>query len=319
MNPRHLQIPGLVALLWLAFGANVLPAMDPTAARARTTLHEILRNESSWIQIHAAEALIAAGESGNMRAFFLQDLPALERKPHRIGVWRVLANISPPLERRAWIAKIEAVYLDPAAPDRIQAIETLCKLGHRVAGAALERVTAEAGGQPSTEMALALWALQLAGGPNALSGLGSLLRSPDPTLRENAAYALRWLRATDPGILELVARAAESEPVGNGTSAYLLSAALSLRADPDKITAWRALLEDVLLHGEMHARFEACQTLIHYLSSADLPRFTALLDDSGADTRVGIASIILHINARSGPQPAAGKDPRAVPGTPLAR
>ena len=291
---------GLVAAAFLpgAAGGGEVPAQTPEAlgAHARGVLHQIMTSEQSWVRIHAAEALIAAGEGEAIRTYFLNELPRTEASAFRIGVCRVLATTAHSTdERNTWIAKAERVYGDVTAPDRNQAIETLCKLGHRVSGPTLEIVRHNAAGPPAAPMALALWASQLAGEPQALEGLTALLTSDNPALRTSAAYAFRWLRPSEPAVHRALARAVAAEPPGTQVSAYLLSSALTVDADPAQTANWEAKLRQALFTGAMPARFEASWTLQHRFQVADLPQVAPLLDlpASENDTRIGAAMIIL--------------------------
>jgi hypothetical protein len=253
-------------------------------------------SEQSWIRIHAAEALMAAGEMEEIRTYFLNALPDTESSVFRIGVYRVLATAShTPEERSKWIGKVERVYLDPTAPDQNQAIETLCKLKHRVTGDALAKVRRNAASLPSAPMALALWAGALAEEPMALEGLTELLLSKDPALRTSAAYALRWLHPTDAVVRTALVRAVAAESPGTTPYAYMLGAALAVDADPAQTASWESKLNDVLLTGAAGARFEASWTLKQRYNRADVPRLAPLLDlpASENDARVGVASVIL--------------------------
>lgn len=277
------------------------PAPDALAAHARSVLHEIMASERSFVRVHAAEALIAAGEADAVRADFIRELPSTESSVFRVGVWRVLANTTHSAdERNLWIAKIEGTYCAPASLDRISAIETLCKLGYRVSGKTLELVRQEAAGPPSVQTLLALWSAQLAGELNALKGLTDLLSSSDPILRGDAAYALRWLHLSDPAMRQALVRAATVEPAGTYAYPYILGAALTVDADPTQTRSWEAKLDEAFATGSIDARFEASWTLKHRYKVADLPRLATFLDLPAKenDTRVGAAAIILTTLAR---------------------
>ena len=277
------------------------PAPSPAALgeHASSVLHQIMVGEQSWVRIHAAEALMAAGEAEAIRTYFLNELPHTESSVFRIGVYRVLATASHSAEERSsWIAKVEHIYLDPTAPDQNQAIETLCKLGHRVTGPTLELVRHRLAGPPSVPKALALWSATLAGEPHALESLTRLLDSQDPDLRRNAAYALRWLHPSDPAVRRILdLAAATAVPAYDSASVYIVGAALAVDANPAASKGWVAMLNftlvtDAFSPGE---RFEASWTLKHRYKAADLPGLAGLLElpASENDVRVGTASIIL--------------------------
>jgi hypothetical protein len=286
----------------LAAGGAVAAEADADgalAARARAVLHQVVETDRTWVRVHAAEALISAGEGEAMHARFLRDWPANETAVYRVGIWRVLANTARDGNDRAgWIARVERVFLDPKAPDRAQAVETLGKLRHRVAGTVLEAVRAKAAAGPEAEAIVPLWVLHLAKEPGALARLTAALGSADATTRLRAAYASRWLHASDAALRRALALAADIEPEDSPAYAYVLSAALSLDARPARSAAWLAKLDHVLATGTAAARFEACQTLMRRLGKSDVPRFVPLLADADPDTRVGAAWSVLHLLGR---------------------
>jgi hypothetical protein len=135
--------------------------------------------------------------------------------------------------------------------------------------------------------------------PGALDELGALLSSPTERTRVISAYALRWLKTTDPDTLALLAKAVDAEPAGTDTKAYLLSAAFALQADPARRPAWRAELERVLAKGSMEARWEASNGLLAEATAESLSHYLPLLDETAEpDSRVGAAMTILHVRAR---------------------
>ena len=272
---------------------------DATTTKAKAILHDIFDRDETWIKIHAAEALLAGGEAIAMRERFLQLASKADSLLYRVGVWRVLANTSPTeAERDECVAQIEKIFLSPSPSDLPQALETLCKLRVRVDGPVLDLVRRSVDGPSESIGALALWSLCLRDEPTALERLCSLLRSPNASLRLSAAYALRWLRTGDTTALRMLAQAADAEAPSTEAYAYLLSAAFALDANPARRPAWRTALEQVLAKGSMDARFEVCNGLLQQSTAASLRHYVPLLDDPGADTRVGAALTILYVRAR---------------------
>ena len=272
---------------------------DPLAARARSVLHQVLKTEQSWVKVHAAEALVEAGEAAGMRKLFLGELSGTSLPSHRIGVWRLLASTAhSPEERATWVAKIEQVFLDPTDPDRLRALESLCKLRCRLAGESLETVRALAAKTSLGPTQLPWWALQLAGDPEALRHIAAALASADPEVRKRAGFALRWLHVVDPAVQRALAVAADAEPDGTESYPFVLGAALTLEADPTRAAVWGARLEQALRTGSANAGFEACETLKHCLTPADRPGLADLLDRPEGDVRVGVAATILYLGQR---------------------
>lgn len=267
--------------------------------RARAVLLRALREETGWIRVHAAEALVAVGETREARAVFSGELPQIEASPFRIGAWRVLAATAvTAAERTAWIDKTQAVFLLPAAPDRLQSIESLAKLGVVVVGPVLDKSRSLATTAPEAEQPLGLWALHLAGDRTALDRTAALLGSTDAVARLRAAYLLRRLRPDSAAIRARLGAALATEPADSIARPFLLSAALSLAADPVGLPVWRAEARELLARSaNAGAIYELCQTLMEQDAPADAARFTPLLDHAGADARIGGAWAILRLLA----------------------
>jgi len=279
--------------------AALAPALsaETLAERARAALRRSLAEEGGWTRIHAADALLALGDAGPVRAAFLPAAAGEERLPHRIGLWRVRAGLArTPEERTPWIALIAAAAADPAGPDRLQAVESLAKLGVPPAGAALAAVRAMAEGGDG-ERGYALWALHFAGEPDVPRRIATLLRSPEPAARIRAAFVLRQLRPADPEIRAELAAAVAAEPAESVAFPYLLGSALLLRADPAQPPGWRTALERIATSGAPGARYEACQTAMRLEPPPEPALFAAGLGRDG-DARIGAAWAILFLAAR---------------------
>ncbi|MEO7599312.1 MAG: exo-alpha-sialidase [Opitutus sp.] len=279
--------------------ARLTERADSLSVRAEATLERVMQTESSWIKIHAAEALVVGGRTEDVREQFKALVPTINSLAYRVGVWRVLARTSPTfVERAAWVAEVEKVFLDPASPDRSQALETLGKLRHQATGQTLEVIKAIAVNRTAPLRGLALWSLRVAGVPGALESLIELLHSPESGDRLIAAYALRLLGESDPKALESLARAAQAESTDSRAYPYLVSAAFATNADPARATAWRSALTSILQSGSDAARFEACQGLLGHVTMAERAGFADLLDSHEMDTQVGAALVILHTATR---------------------
>lgn len=276
-----------------------LPGFELLERQARGALGNILIHERSWVRVHAAEALIAAEEAERARAEFIRDHAAIVSSSYRIGGWRVLAACARSEEERALqVKKIVEAFLDPAAPDRKQAIESLGKLGHRLDGAALAEARRQAVGPLRADTVLPVWALHLAGESGALETLTGGLRAQDPLVRQRSAYVLRWLRPDSPEVRAELARAADREPGGTRSKVFLVAAALTLRAEPGREEVWRQMLREVLLTGDAPDRFEASHALAPLLGEDDLPEIVPLLDAPEPGARVAAAIVILDVLGR---------------------
>ncbi|MBL9214015.1 MAG: hypothetical protein JNG83_00925, partial [Opitutaceae bacterium] len=258
-----------------------LPAAERAAwaASARAVLHGVVDRERSWTRIHAIEALIRLGEGEGLRARLEREQPEADQSDYRIGAWRSRALLATDaVERARWIARIESAYRDPASADRLDAIETLAKLGHRIEGETRVLAQRQAEALPAGDAVFPLWALAVAGDRPAFDRLVAALASDDASARGRAAYALRWLGPTEPAVLTALARAAEREPADSAAYPYVLGAACRLEADPAAAAAWRARLEAVQAGGPASASYEASQALLARASTADFPRLAPLLE-----------------------------------------
>ena len=279
--------------------ARPAAAVDDLARRARAVLDAVLATEKSWIKVHAAEVLVADGQAGRLHRLFLAQLAESDASDYRVGGWRVLAATSPTAAERArWVARIEGVLLDPGAPDHSQAVESLGKLQWKIAGRTLAAVRALAATAPAADTLMPLWALAIAGEPGAPERLVAALDSTDSTVRQRAAYALRWLKPEAPTVRRALARAADREPAAAPSYAFVLGAAFVTEADPGRMAAWRSGLERVLAAGAPGARFEAAQALKQESKPGDLARVAPLLDSPESDVRVAGAAVILQVRRR---------------------
>jgi len=93
-------------------------------------LRTILKTQSEWVKVHAAEFLLWSGYPDNVRNIFLEEEKYWGNKsPYRIGIWRVLSQVTKkPEEKEIWTGKIMQAFLDTNGTDRIHAAETLAKL-----------------------------------------------------------------------------------------------------------------------------------------------------------------------------------------------
>lgn len=278
---------------------NIDPDMAQLSIRATMILHEILTRDRTWVGIHAAEALAGAGETAYIHEKLRTQAARGDNPLPRIGIWRVLASTATNQQERAdWIQRIEQVFLDPQAPDRKQAIESLAKLGHRVSGPVLEAARRMAGEPPEMNTILPVWCLHNSGDSGMLKRLEQALSSSEPVSRQRAAYALRWIGANEPTLLAALSQAAHTEVKGTLPRVFLLSAAFALDADPARRPAWRSELETALHTGPVAASFEAGQALATCTQAHDLRGLAGLLDHPEDDTRVAAANIILLASAR---------------------
>jgi SSS family solute:Na+ symporter len=272
--------------------------------RAHAALIEVLERDEKFIKVHAAELLIARGEKERVREIFKRELEVQGNVPgYRVGIWRVLAGAAAnDTERAAWIARITVAFLDQNGPDRIHAIESLGKLGHRVDGAVLRAATVMAETAPAPEGMFAWWVLHLSGDTRALNRITAALASREDVARSRAAYIIWWQKLRDASTLSALARAADSESSETVGRAIIVAGALALDANPSRAATWWSAINTILQRGSPGERYQACLLLREKFSTADLPRLTPLLDHENGDVRVGAAAAILAVVERNTPR-----------------
>lgn len=261
--------------------------------RAQAVLRRAFAEEQGWVRVHAAEAMVDAGDGVMARNAIIRELSTWEASPQRTGAWRTLAFAAQTVaERVPCIAKIESVLAVDGAADRLQALESLCKLEVAVSGIPLLRAHAMAAG-PEGEQPLGNWALVLAGESGALARLGALVGSADPLVRLRAAYALRWLRPIDATVLQQLTTAVDAEPADSPAHPYLVSAALAANASLARIAAWKLAGAKILADGATGPRYEICQTLVLRREPVEAALVAPLLEHKDGDARIGAAWLLL--------------------------
>ncbi len=295
VKPRTLLSLGMGLLVTVSGGCVRSMETRETRAlqnRSVTVLREAMQNQSAWLKVHAAEALVWNGHLEGVRETFLAEVPGAEPK-YRIGVWRVLAQAVDGPEREAYIARIRGAFEDADGPDRLHAVETLAKLGESQRSDELERVAADGEG---SMRAYARWVLANSGAASDEASLAELLDT-DGAMRGTVGYALRFFPSVRPGTLAKLEQTARDQPVDSPARVYLLSA-WCVHASPAEKPAVKRLLLGYLEDGEVGQKFETCMALARCGKTSDLPLLTRLLADPEPDVRIGAAHAILRIAAR---------------------
>lgn len=92
-------------------------------------LHTVMQTQQQWVKVHAAEFLVWTGNAEGVKEAFLKELALFHQKSqYRIGIWRVLAQVSDGAEAAQYHKQIVSAFLDTGGKDRIHAIETMAKL-----------------------------------------------------------------------------------------------------------------------------------------------------------------------------------------------
>ena len=258
-----------------------------------------MNSNTGWVRIHAAEALIDHDHAQPVAPSFAAEADTAA-PPYRIGVWRVLARAAETKEQRhAFIERIRRTMLDPQAPDRVHAAESLAKLG--AASPSDSPVLVEwlaTASEPAS--VYPLWLLVLsgsnAGQTSSEARLSDLLDSQDSTARLRAAFALGRIKALSPASLARLNRRLELEPEASPVRAYVAAALLRHTAkDSSGAAGLKQVLASCLVRGQPAEQLEAATALGMCGTAADLPVLARFLHSPEADARIGAASGSLYI------------------------
>ncbi|MBN2309474.1 MAG: hypothetical protein JXR94_10915 [Candidatus Hydrogenedentes bacterium] len=272
-------------------GPDALPAA--LHERAVAVLRDAVENETEWVRVHAAEALVWNGYADEVRPVFLAEVDSAGPK-HRIGVWRVLAQAAPNAEEREqYTARIRQAFLDKDGPDRLHAIETLGKLNDGERSDAL----AEAARGEDEFGAYARWVMANGGDAQDEAALVALVDSDDEGVRSTVGYALRFFDHVRPATLPALSRAVRNEPKDSPARNHLVSAWFVHCPEAQEKAARKRLLA-YAGKGSTAERFEMCNALARRGDASDIAMLERLLGAADADVRIGAAHALLSIGAR---------------------
>jgi len=281
---------------------------DSLRAQAIEQLRDNLTNLSQWEKVHAAEYLLWSGYPQDVKRTFEQELQLFEHQsPYRIGIWRVLAQASQKVEdKRFWANKIQEVFADLNAKDRIHAAETLAKLRT----------------SPTSELALqdavnseninlstySRWA-ELYGPADSIqtkkSDFIQGILHQDAQARNVTAYAVSQMGELASEEWKQLANTALSEPDDSPAKVNLLCAALITAPQDSTASEAYHLAKAQLLQPKVNHTATELSTVVNMLAQVgttdELPMLTEMLDmksESSADLRSSAAYAILSIDGR---------------------
>ncbi len=273
---------------------------------------------AGWSRIHAAEALLQLGQGLAVRSRVMATLREWENSPQRIGAWRVLAAAATsPAERRVWLERIVQVGCDPAAADRLQAVESLGKLGEGVTAPTLASVRAYAAVIPAADALFPFWVLHLSDDVAGTRALVAGLGATDPAVRRRAAFVVRRLRTLPLEIKAALASLAHTEPVSTVAFPSVLAAALVHGVGSGRPeVSWAEF--DRLREGAAGAvRLEMIQALLQRRDGSAVFGWAELLEAADPGSRIAGAWAVLHgarLSAgQAGRVPAAAATPTILP------
>lgn len=294
--------------------AETAPAIPAAETEAVDVVRDVMRREQGFVKVHAAEALIELGASAGVQDVFIaQEREHRSLPMYRLGVWRVLARLAAGTpEHDRWVGHLRTVAVDPAAPDRIGAIESLAKLKYVLQPDERPVIEALAASDEDDGVALfSIWLLaQTPGSENPQDRVVAYLDSKDPITRLRALYILRFLPNLTAANLARLKAAARAEAKGTLTYAYATSSSFIVaRTYDDHGEARRARgeLSRILKSGEPAEKQEACRALGEHGSREDLGEIAPLLTDAAPPARVGAGLATTRIIRRRRESPSASR------------
>jgi hypothetical protein len=279
--------------------------MDASSIEQRglDELRQLLHSQPRYIKAHAAESLLMFGHPDGVHDLFMKEWESHQNDPgYRVVIMRILSRASKTAAERAeWTKRIRDVFVDPAQPDRLHAIECLAKLAYLVPSAdqkLFDQVTAAK--EPDIAI-MARWTLAATDFKSQEHPLVEYLTSPDSTARYSAAYALRQLPDISGDTKKAIRAAARAEKPGTLAFSYLNSASLVVSTPGDREEAARSRGELTKLAKtvdkdearEIAAAFAVCGT------TEDVPTLNDLLASPDPDIREAAAHALVAIARRT--------------------
>lgn len=180
------------------------PVSDSLKNESVQTLRKVMQTQQEWVKVHAAEFLIWSGNPGGVKEVYAEELQKFNGKsPYRIGIWRVLSQLSDGIERKEYGQKVLRAFLDTSGKDRLHAVETLAKLKLSPYDAAPGVTKAALESDNATLYGYTNWAIAYTDHNAMLDAQSFFYRqlmnpAADITLRTIAAYVLRYIQGVSP-------------------------------------------------------------------------------------------------------------------------
>lgn len=287
---------------------------------AYAALRNALHANAFWVRVHAAEFLIALGETGDVEDEFAKETDFETQRPERIGVWRVRYRLAGSKDDQEAVAnRIRAVAHDQSATDRLHAVETLAKLRIQLPEVEVQAIVAATCDAGEHELAFGLWMAVTQEGNEQLQAqqeqLASLLASDDDLARLRAAYALWQVASKSPplrdAIIDTGVRTTEQkakESLEELAGAHVLATAwktAELWEVDDDIRRFRDARIQELSTALKRAADESTEvsrvladTLAELGTPADGDRLLEYLETDDPDLRASAANALLRIEIR---------------------
>ena len=242
-------------------------------------------NESFWIRVHAAEALISNNFETKADSIFISYTD--HDGPERIGALRVLARMNTQDSTRydSLGREVLSFFKETSVEHtRIVALETIGKLGLFFPDQEIQYLANEGIGGIAT---MAQWVLANSGREEHISKLTDHLFSKDTTQFRYAAYALGFVEQIPAPVYErMKERYLELDP-DHPFRIYLTSALWAHASSSDE-SSWLSELK-AYSDGEVYERYELYQALAGKGKDGLLLFINEGFDDPDTDVRVSAA------------------------------
>lgn len=273
--------------------AKTSVAHESIFQKALKTLQNDFGTCQGWEKVHAAEILILMNMPEGIYPMCRNE-EALVTSNARIGIWRVLAAVSPESEKSLWRQNIVNKVLDLDSGDRVVAIESLCKLGYVPSGEVLSTLHEFSTTATESDALYAYWALHLAG--ESIDPIVEGLASPNPLSRMRASYIIEKINPTDSLVISRLHEVAKLEPEDSIAFPYLMKAIVKTDPLSPRLTLYISQMKKVLASGAPSERLQVAEALAGRLSSSEILGYEHLLDNSSASVRSAIAWLVLSTN-----------------------
>ena len=281
-----------------ANAADQSPPAGDFQAKALATLRQALADETQFVKVHAAEALLALSYGEDVLPVFQEELELHGDEPHyRTGIWRVLAQATYDREVKAeFLEKLRSVYLDANSPDRVHALEALAKLRYTVSQD--DRLRSAPIPDSADALPCLRWLLAVSGNDKDVRALAGLLDDSDASVRGLAAYALRHLSDELPAdVVEKLGQVAAKETESK-SRVYVIGSAFAVIPNGNESHKFKERLLAYATAGNAKEKYEVAAVLAVCGTKDDVPLLNALLNDPDIDVRISAANAILRIERR---------------------
>lgn len=280
------------------------------------TLRKIVNEQQEWVKVHAAEFLIWTGNTQGVKEIFLKEQEQLgNQSPYRIGIWRVLTQLSSGDEANEYKTKIVQAFSDTAGKDRLHAIETMAKLKLSPLPQYAAQVADALNGSNKSFAGYTHWAIAYTNADSMKASKQYFLErlldeKEDILLRRIAAYVLRNSENLEVGqwisLSEMVLALPEN---AEGKISFVTAALLTVPAQVEYTEPYKKIFAQLLSFGnkkEKSARMEVAAALAATGNAEQLPLLETWLRNAeptgkasdDADVQASAAFAILNIVER---------------------